>query len=810
MSKVHPIRSASTKKRSTTVLFFVEDDDDVDYFGSTATTSLEDLESLTRRKSRYAKLLLAYMTLSVVIFYLLIFTLPFIYASDCSDDENILPHLIFCAFLLAFPALEIYLFRPKRVPQGGKKKFYLKWAQSLTFEILDMLDLYTDVFFVATALIVEPIIGAFGLLVLVVTMIPRGYGIYLLTMVHLDKIPFTKNLCFKMAMCFEKLSFSSILNIIDSNHREKLKSFITVWKLGTENIPQLILEIVFLQLNSECENAIIYFAFATSLLGSGGSTAMSLYYLYRGIIEQREMRKHVEAIFSEEYALIESTINISRSGEIVRQVANSSNNAAVILEGQGFHPEHLKHLLERLNPNVPLWIRNGDSGHIREAIADCKTIKHFRFLKLEINTTTTEQGNGDDTDRSFVMEKGREEEYAKYLFDLCQGAADCASIETLNLSDAHLTDNILDFINVPLSESKNLRSLDLTDNRFKGATLADLMEKLNQNSHLEVLDVSFNKLNRVQTLFENLSGNTTIKRFIADTCNISRRDVASIATVIEKNSFLEELNLRDNDIDSSGAELLGTAFKSNKTLKKLNVELAHFGESGVDSFIKQLERNCEGVCLTNLNLGRMRVGANVAKILWVNIPLKSLSLACNNLERAGMEIVSEAIKSHLTLTHLNLADNKLKNKEIGLLAKGVRENKSIESFNLSSNEISDQGIDVLVDAIIHSRKDQFRKLRLTSNMVGETGAKKLSYLIKVCPAFESLDLEDNNLGDMGVAYLEEGLKASNKSLNYLNLVSNKKMTEKGHKRVEELRKELDLQILTQLSVDRFADEIVKA
>jgi len=764
-----------------------------------ATVASSDMESVPKnRLNRYQKTLMVYLCISFLALMTMMITLSFYYVTDCDEEDHIAPHIIATSFLVLLPVIEVILFRPQTVESDQKLTFYALWFKNMFFEILDLFDLYTDVFFVATVLIGHPEIGVPSLVVLIITFTPRVYATHLLFQILRSKVPWNKSNGFKIAMCLEKLSFAHLMNIVDSNLREKMSIILTVWKLTTENIPQLILELIFIQLNPECENLIVYIAFTTSLVGGIISTALSLYYFINGIRERRAIRKQIERLFANEYVPLDKSVNIARSGEIVRQVSLKSFNKAILLEGRDFGPEHLNYLFEKLNPETPIWIKSGDPDNVKEAISESTNVKYLKLMKTDSATqlvTRKTQEGVEDTDRSLVAATEKSFDFGAFVVCFCQAIGANHSVISVDLSDLEIADPLLETIGDSLATSQTLRKLDLSRNKFRAKSLTKFITAINSQSNLEELNLTEVNLLRSTEFFNALVDNRTIKKLNVSTCNMSRPDVNAVCQMLEANFIIEDINLRCNDFDEKSIESLGAVFKSNGTLKRLNLELNNIDNRGLNNLFDNLEENHEHVQLEYLNLGRMRIGDSVARALQVPINLTSVNLSGSSLTKSGVEILATSLKSHSSIRYINLTSNNLKEEGVTILSKGIALSQSLDSLNLSRNDLTDRAIDILVESIISGRKQHFKKLHLAINFIGEVGVKKLGFLLKVCPKMEYIDLEDNNVTDLSLAYLEEGIKVSAKRATYINVIDNNLLTDKGRGCGVRMRKQFKVVIL---------------
>ena len=157
---------------------------------------------------------------------------------------------------------------------------------------------------------------------------------------------------------------------------------------------------------------------------------------------------------------------------------------------------------------------------------------------------------------------------------------------------------------------------------------------------------------------------------------------------------------------------------------------------------------------------------------FIAIPLKSQDTHVTSLILKGRQITTRGIK-HLaamlkenkTITTLDLSDNDLDTEGIEALVEGLKENTTLQTLDLSATKINNTGILVLVEAL--KKNPNLQKLNLSFNRISALGANDLARLL-IESKLRQLIITNNQLGDEGVAILEEALK-ENKFLTILNL-----------------------------------------
>ena len=245
---------------------------------------------------------------------------------------------------------------------------------------------------------------------------------------------------------------------------------------------------------------------------------------------------------------------------------------------------------------------------------------------------------------------------------------------------------------------------------------------------------------------------------------------AVLATALETNTTLTNLNLSGNNLGPSGAESLATALKRNTTLTNLNLCGNNLGPAGAGSLATALKRN---TILTNLDFSGNNIGPfgaeSLATALKTNTTLTNLNMSVNNLGLAGAESLATVLKTNTTLTNLDLSGNNLGPACTESLATALQKNKTLTNLNLSVNNLGPAGAESLAKAL--KTNTTLTNLDLMRNNLGSAVAESLATALKTNTSLTHLGLADNNLGPADAASLTTALK-TNTTLTNLDLSVN--------------------------------------
>ena len=233
-----------------------------------------------------------------------------------------------------------------------------------------------------------------------------------------------------------------------------------------------------------------------------------------------------------------------------------------------------------------------------------------------------------------------------------------------------------------------------------------LVKELSSRSLKSLLTLDLRKdnlSNSVVHITEILRHSNCFKTLNISYCSVDDQGVKSLASALEMNSSLEELNLRENvAVTDIGHMTLGESLKRNRALKRLDVSHCGIGDQGVKSLASALEMNGS---LEELNLSWNGAGTGIGLMalgesLKRNRGLKTLNISRCGIDDQGMKSLASVLEMNGSLEELNLSGNRAVT-DIGLMALGesLKRNRGLKTLNLSHCRIDDQGMKSLASAL---------------------------------------------------------------------------------------------------------------
>jgi len=317
-----------------------------------------------------------------------------------------------------------------------------------------------------------------------------------------------------------------------------------------------------------------------------------------------------------------------------------------------------------------------------------------------------------------------------------------------DLKELYLCNNALQSSAVVVLQAlkgiSTLKKLSLYGNNMSGKVVNDLADVFKNNTRLELVSLGRNNLqSSAVVILQALKGISTLKSLYLYGNNMSGKVVGDLSEVIKNNICLEEINLGNNDLQSSAVVIL-QALKGISTLKILSLYGNSMSRKVVDDLSDVIKNN---ICLEEIDLGR------------------------NNLQSSAV-VILQAMKGILNLKKLFLEDNNMSEKVVDDLADVIRNNTALEELYLGNNDLQSSAV-VVLQAL--KGISTLKKLSLYGNNMSRKVADDLSDVIKNNICLEEIDLGSNNLQSSAVVILQalKGISTLKSLYLYSNNMSGK-------------------------------------
>ncbi|KAM9838083.1 leucine-rich repeat-containing protein 45 [Aulostomus maculatus] len=262
--------------------------------------------------------------------------------------------------------------------------------------------------------------------------------------------------------------------------------------------------------------------------------------------------------------------------------------------------------------------------------------------------------------------------------------------------------------------------------------------KESRSSHSPRLDLSGHSLSTdtCTVLGRALQKDTLFSEVSLSDCMLSEEGAKAFLTGLFSNTTVKVLDLKGNNLRSTGAEVLGKLLACNKTLRRLILEWNALGvwDEAFSLFCEGLASNS---VLTHLDLRNNQINhhgvSELALALKCNSTLEVLDLRWNNIGLLGGRCLLEALQKNKSIVELELAGNNIPSDTLKALEQTTGHNTDRQSTlreshgrtQVLSKEIQNlkqekgRQFQSLMETIDRQREEMGRSNRSTSMQIGQ-------------------------------------------------------------------------------------------
>ncbi|KAI3384165.1 hypothetical protein SNEBB_008199 [Seison nebaliae] len=272
---------------------------------------------------------------------------------------------------------------------------------------------------------------------------------------------------------------------------------------------------------------------------------------------------------------------------------------------------------------------------------------------------------------------------------------------------------------------------------------------------------------------------------------INDDDLKFLLNVLKEETKIKRLSLRFNRITDLGAQMLAEFLKADKSITHLDLMGNDIGEEGARELGIVLEKN-GSVIFINLNgnpLGKFG-GIHFAKMLRINVTLKSLDLSDTNSHIETLIAITTALRTNKNLLYLNInrpiTNNELESSNDIIpvhIGRMLNINCCLEELHVQKMHIKDFGCSQIIEAL--SKNIFLTHIDFSCNKITRDGARCIAIYLESDPPLRVLDLGYNRIESQGTHFICDVMKFSNKTLETLVLRSNN-ITTKGLGKITEM------------------------
>uniref|UniRef100_A0A672R4Q3 Uncharacterized protein n=1 Tax=Sinocyclocheilus grahami TaxID=75366 RepID=A0A672R4Q3_SINGR len=324
-------------------------------------------------------------------------------------------------------------------------------------------------------------------------------------------------------------------------------------------------------------------------------------------------------------------------------------------------------------------------------------------------------------------------------------------------------------------------------------------------SHLRELDLSYNHQEHSAFQLRSYQNDPdyALKILKLNDCDLTDKSCSVLATVLESDTRLKELNMNNNNLQDSGVKLLCTGLKSLKckleilrlnnnritaegcaalisafnsnpsNLKVLNLSENKLGNSGIEKIchlMKNLHCILEKLKLNNCELTEESCSV-LATVLSSKTILKEMNLNNSRLLDSGVKEICEGLKNPVCeLNILKLNNCELTEESCSVLATVLSSKTILKEMNLNNSRLLDSGVKEICEGL-KNPVCELNILKLRDCDLTQKSCSALAAVLRSNTSLKELDMSNNNLQDSGVKKLQSGLENTNCTLKKLRNIN---------------------------------------
>eukprot|EP00039_Didymoeca_costata_P000892 m.47825 g.47825 ORF g.47825 m.47825 type:complete len:934 (+) comp10535_c0_seq1:335-3136(+) len=265
-----------------------------------------------------------------------------------------------------------------------------------------------------------------------------------------------------------------------------------------------------------------------------------------------------------------------------------------------------------------------------------------------------------------------------------------------------------------LTLCRQLKILWMSHSIQNAGEAAALARGLGSRCRLKELDISHSRLapkrvghSGMKALAEAIKANFNLKKLNMASTLATVNESQELAAALLQNTSLQELDISDSKVGSSGVRCIIDTVKVGSNLTSLKIE---------EQYLRQLQKArrthsafqklTKGDSLIDLNLASCLSSEDEAEKIMDGMKkdktLESLDLTNNTLGITAVRLFADILSNHPRLTSLNLSSALSNEEECTIMFKALRNNQSLKTLSLHQCPLDEKNLEYLKAALINN------------------------------------------------------------------------------------------------------------
>ena len=295
----------------------------------------------------------------------------------------------------------------------------------------------------------------------------------------------------------------------------------------------------------------------------------------------------------------------------------------------------------------------------------------------------------------------------------------------------------------------SLTNLCISNNCITDKAADDIAAAVSRNTQLQELDISSNLLEGTGAIkiSEALKGTSTLKKLFMNNNIITDKAANDIAVALSCNTQLQELDISDNYFQAVGTMTITKALQGIFTLTKLYISNTNnITDEAADDIAAAI---CSNTHLQDFDISNNHLQSTgaikIAKALQNISTLKKLYINDNHITDVAADDVAAALSSNNRLQELDISNTKLQSAGIITIVKAFKNISTLKILCLNNNNVTDEAADDIA-AVIYNNT-QLQELNISKSNLQSTGTVKIAKALQNISSLRKLYINNNHITD---------------------------------------------------------------
>ena len=335
----------------------------------------------------------------------------------------------------------------------------------------------------------------------------------------------------------------------------------------------------------------------------------------------------------------------------------------------------------------------------------------------------------------------------------------------LYLSDNNITDLSAEILATVFSKNAQIEELDISYNKLTAPSVAKIVQAMKFFLNLKILRMTCSNINLpVAKFIASVLWYSKMQELDLNENYLQSSGCAIVCKALQNLSTITKLNLSNNGITDEAADDVASVLSSNKQLKDIDVKGNHFQAKSVAKFAKALKNTS--------SLNKLYIGTNnitneavddIVDILSHNSKLQELEIQLSSLLPIDSVKLSNALQHTLTLRIVILINSNISSESAGSVAAILCHNTQLQVLNLDGNYLQLEGTRKVLKSL--NNTTTLIGLSLRDNHCTSKATGDIIHVVSQNTALQELMLCGNDLDAENALYIAKALWKNTSSPN---------------------------------------------